>query len=90
MYNSISDSHASVQQRGSVLVVALVLLLTLAVFAITGASIMIGSQTANIAVSESTGTVRIFQDGRVVLRIEPMDRGMKWSDFETEPPPADG
>jgi DNA integrity scanning protein DisA with diadenylate cyclase activity len=42
-----------------------------------------------IAVSESTGTVRIFQNGRVVLRIEPMDRGMKWSDFETEPPPAD-
>lgn len=43
-----------------------------------------------IAVSESTGTVRIFQNGRVVLRIEPMERGMKWSDFETEPPPADG
>jgi diadenylate cyclase len=39
-----------------------------------------------IAVSESTGTVRIFQDGRVVLRIEPMDRAMKWRDIETEPP----
>jgi diadenylate cyclase len=39
-----------------------------------------------IAVSHSTGTVRIFQDGFVVLRIEPMQRGMKWSDVETEPP----
>ena len=42
-----------------------------------------------IAVSESTGTVRIFQNGMVVLRIEPMDRAMKWEDFETEPPPSD-
>ena len=41
-----------------------------------------------IAVSESTGTVRIFQKGVVVLRIEPMDRAMKWHDIETEPPPA--
>lgn len=39
-----------------------------------------------IAVSESTGTVRIFQDGVVVLRIEPMDRAMTWHDVETEPP----
>jgi len=39
-----------------------------------------------IAVSESTGTVRVFQNGRVVLRIEPMDSNMKWTDFETEPP----
>jgi diadenylate cyclase len=41
-----------------------------------------------IAVSESTGTVRLFQDGSVVLRIEPMDRAMKWHDFDTEPPPS--
>ncbi len=33
-----------------------------------------------IAVSESTGTVRVFQDGVVVLRIEPMDSAMKWHD----------
>jgi len=44
----------------------------------------------SIAISESTGTVRIFQDGKVVLRIEPMGRGMKWQDFDTEPPQADG
>ncbi|MCA9040558.1 MAG: diadenylate cyclase [Planctomycetaceae bacterium] len=39
-----------------------------------------------IAVSESSGTVRLFQDGRVVLRIEPMDQALKWVDMETEPP----
>ncbi len=49
------------------------------------------SKAANciaVAVSESTGTVRIFQDGIVVLRIEPMARAMKWFDFDTEPPAA--
>ena len=39
-----------------------------------------------IAVSESTGTVRVFQDGKVVLRIEPMDANMKWTDVDTESP----
>ncbi|MBM83189.1 MAG: hypothetical protein CMJ78_21725 [Planctomycetaceae bacterium] len=39
-----------------------------------------------ITVSESTGTVRIFQNGIVVLRIEPMDRAMTWADVETEAP----
>lgn len=39
-----------------------------------------------IAVSESTGTVRIFQNGCVVLRIEPMDQAMKWHEVATEPP----
>ena len=33
-----------------------------------------------IAVSESTGTVRVFQDGVIVLRIEPMRNAMKWTD----------
>ena len=37
-----------------------------------------------IAVSESTGTVRIFKDGVVVLRIEPIERAMKWSDQEQD------
>jgi len=41
-----------------------------------------------IAVSQSTGTVRIFQNGNVVLRVEPMERAaMKWHDVTTEPPP---
>jgi DNA integrity scanning protein DisA with diadenylate cyclase activity len=39
-----------------------------------------------VAVSESNGTVRIFQEGDVVLRIEPFRRAMKWKDFEYEPP----
>ncbi|MES2791397.1 MAG: diadenylate cyclase [Planctomycetota bacterium] len=41
-----------------------------------------------ITVSQSTGTVRIFVSGKVVLRIEPLDRAMKWHDVDTEPPPA--
>jgi diadenylate cyclase len=42
-----------------------------------------------IAVSESSGTVRIFQDGRVVLRIEPMDRAMKWSELGPDSSPSE-
>ena len=42
-----------------------------------------------VTVSESNGTVRIFQDGEVVLRIEPFNRPMKWKDFEVEPPAAE-
>jgi DNA integrity scanning protein DisA with diadenylate cyclase activity len=41
-----------------------------------------------VAVSESGGTVRLFQNGEVVLRIEPFRRAMKWKDFEYEPPLA--
>jgi diadenylate cyclase len=50
------------------------------------AAISKATDAISVAVSESTGTVRIFQDGFVVLRIEPMGRGMKWSDWETLPP----
>ncbi|MCA9185105.1 MAG: DNA integrity scanning protein DisA nucleotide-binding domain protein [Planctomycetales bacterium] len=39
-----------------------------------------------VAVSESNGTVRIFQDGEIVLRVEPFRRAMKWKDFDHEPP----
>ena len=49
------------------------------------ASISKATSAVAIAVSESTGTVRIFQNGVVVLRIEPMDRAMIWHDVETEP-----
>ena len=43
-----------------------------------------------VVVSQSTGTVRLFQEGEVILRIAPMRhaRAMKWHDAETEPPPA--
>jgi DNA integrity scanning protein DisA with diadenylate cyclase activity len=39
-----------------------------------------------IVVSESSGTVRIFKGGEVILRVEPFRRAMKWKDFEFEPP----
>jgi len=42
-----------------------------------------------VVVSQSTGAVRLFQTGEVILRIAPMRhyRAMKWHDTETEPPP---
>lgn len=39
-----------------------------------------------VAVSESSGTVRLFQNGELMLRIEPFRRPMKWKDFHYEPP----
>lgn len=50
------------------------------------ASISKAAKAIAIAVSESTGTVRIFQDGVVVLRIEPMMQAMKWHDVDVDPP----
>jgi DNA integrity scanning protein DisA with diadenylate cyclase activity len=38
-----------------------------------------------IVVSQSSGTVRLFQNGEVMLRIEPFRRPMKWKDFDQEP-----
>lgn len=50
------------------------------------AEISKATEAIAIAVSESTGTVRVFQNGKVVLRIEPMGANMKWTDVDTEPP----
>jgi diadenylate cyclase len=47
------------------------------------------TKSVAVAVSETNGTVRIFQNGEVVLRIEPFRRAMKWKDFEYEPPSGD-
>ncbi|MEZ6067282.1 MAG: diadenylate cyclase [Planctomycetaceae bacterium] len=44
------------------------------------AAISKSTKAVAIAVSESTGTVRLFSDGAVVLRIEPMDQAMKWQE----------
>jgi DNA integrity scanning protein DisA with diadenylate cyclase activity len=43
-----------------------------------------------VVVSQSNGTVRLFQRGEVILRIAPMRhaRAMKWQDAETEPVPS--
>lgn len=40
----------------------------------------------SVVVSESNGTVRVFQNGDVVLRIEPFRRAMKWKAPEADPP----
>ena len=53
------------------------------------AAISKATNAVAIAVSESTGTVRLFQNGVVVLRIEPMDQAMKWYDVDTEPPASE-
>jgi len=50
------------------------------------AAISRATKAVAVAVSESSGTVRIFQNGEVVLRIEPFRRPMKWKDYEHEPP----
>jgi diadenylate cyclase len=39
-----------------------------------------------VVVSQSAGTVRIFQNGEVMLRIEPFRQAMKWKDFDYLPP----
>ncbi len=39
-----------------------------------------------VVVSETNGTVRLFMNGEVMLRIEPFRRAMKWKDFDYEPP----
>ena len=44
----------------------------------TGAAISKNTKAIAIVVSESSGTVRIFQNGQIVLRIEPLRRAMKW------------
>jgi len=44
------------------------------------------TRSVAVTVSETNGTVRIFHNGEVVLRIEPFRRAMKWKDFEYEPP----
>jgi len=54
------------------------------------AAISRATKAVAVTVSESNGTVRIFQNGEVMLRIEPFQRRpMVWKDFEYEPPPAE-
>ena len=50
------------------------------------ASISRVTSSIAITVSESNGTVRVFQGGEVMLRIEPFRRAMKWRDFEYDAP----
>jgi diadenylate cyclase len=52
-----------------------------------GAAISKATASLAIVVSQSSGTVRLFQGGEVMLRIEPLRQAMKWKDFDYEPPP---
>jgi DNA integrity scanning protein DisA with diadenylate cyclase activity len=51
------------------------------------AAITEATKALAVVVSQSNGTVRLFQYGEVILRIAPMRhaRAMKWQDAETEP-----
>ena len=51
-----------------------------------GAAISKHTKSVAVVVSESNGTVRIYQNGETMLRIEPFRRAMKFKDFE---PPAE-
>ncbi|NUQ66517.1 MAG: DNA integrity scanning protein DisA nucleotide-binding domain protein [Pirellulales bacterium] len=54
------------------------------------AAISRATKAVAVTVSQSNGTVRIFQNGEVMLRIEPIHRRpMVWKDFEYEPPTAE-
>jgi diadenylate cyclase len=53
------------------------------------AAITRATNAVAIAVSESNGTVRIFNNGEVFLRIEPLRRAMKWKGFDYERPEDD-
>ncbi|MGW8257617.1 MAG: DNA integrity scanning protein DisA nucleotide-binding domain protein [Thermoguttaceae bacterium] len=51
------------------------------------AAISRATNAVAVTVSQSNGTVRIFHNGEVVLRIEPyLRRPMVWKSFEYEPP----
>jgi DNA integrity scanning protein DisA with diadenylate cyclase activity len=43
-----------------------------------------------VAVSQSSGTVRLFQNGEVVLHIEPLARPMIWQNFKMDTQNGDG
>ncbi|OYP28298.1 DNA integrity scanning protein DisA nucleotide-binding domain protein [Rhodopirellula sp. MGV] len=43
-----------------------------------------------IVVSQSTGTVRLYQNGFLKMQIEPMDKGIKWQEISFKPPTASG
>ncbi len=54
-----------------------------------GAAMSQKTKAVAIVVSQSSGTVRLFQNGELVLRIEPMDHAVKWQEFNYEPPAVD-
>ncbi len=49
-----------------------------------GAAISKNTRAIAVVVSESSGTVRLFHNGEIVLRIEPFRRAMKWKSFGSD------
>jgi DNA integrity scanning protein DisA with diadenylate cyclase activity len=49
---------------------------------VAAAGITKETKAVAVAVSESSGTIRLFQNGEVLLRVEPFRRPMKWKNFE--------
>ncbi len=41
-----------------------------------------------VVVSQSTGSVRLYKNGFLMLQIEPMDKGIKWQEIAFKPPTA--
>lgn len=54
-----------------------------------GAAISRKTKAIAVVVSQSTGTVRLYQNGDLVMRIEPMDKAVKWQEFNYDAPPPD-
>ena len=54
----------------------------------SAAAISKASKAIAVTVSESSGTVRLFQNGDVMLRIEPFSRPIRFKEFEYERPEA--
>ena len=56
----------------------------------TAAAITNVTSALAVVVSQSTGTVRLFQEGEIILRIAPMRhaRAMKWVEDEVEHAPG--
>ncbi len=55
-----------------------------------GAAISRKTKAVAVAISQSSGAVRIFQNGEVVLRIEPLSRPMVWEHFRMDAQEANG
>ena len=54
-----------------------------------GAAISAVTKAVAVVVSQSTGTVRLYQNGQIVMRIEPMDKAVKWQEFAYDRPAAE-
>src|SRR5262249_38238378 len=49
-----------------------------------GAAISKATTAVAVVVSQSSGTVRLFQNGNIILRIEPFPRPMIWQHFRMD------